>query len=67
MDTENRPSTCDTCGKPATSFARDLIKRPNANTGNWEASPSSYVKAGCEDHPVTSETHRSYFSLLAEE
>lgn len=50
-------SNCDTCGKPAVTFAFDVIRVPNHESGFWETRPYGGTKAGCELHPVKSETH----------
>lgn len=49
---------CDVCKKPATCWARDLIDASNAlidpNDEVHRYMPTSYLKAGCKDHPVVS-------------
>lgn len=45
---------CDRCEKPATSMATDTMRHevPGHMWVQW--SPVSYIKYGCEDHPVES-------------
>jgi hypothetical protein len=52
----NTPAVCDTCGKPAIMLARDVFRYENWKTGYYECRPHGTVKAGCDEHPVTSET-----------
>lgn len=48
---------CDTCGEPATMFARDM-KRYVGETGRSfeEYLPVAPLKRGCDEHPVQSKT-----------
>lgn len=57
------PERCDTCGEPATNFARDAREvEPLAGSDGslyeqWEV--AEHIKAGCVEHPAQSvETRR---------
>lgn len=50
-------TTCDTCGKPATQWARDFIVHENPASHFAEARPLYYVKSGCDEHPVESKEY----------
>lgn len=50
---------CDTCGEPATCWARDVIRTANIETGCYDHGATGGVKRGCEKHPVDSETFTS--------
>lgn len=47
---------CDTCGKPATSMARDVILIDNPTSTINSYKPSNTIKLGCGEHPVESNT-----------
>lgn len=51
------PHCCDVCGKPATHLVRDVLEKPNTEKVYREFAPSTQVRAGCDDHPVTSKTY----------
>lgn len=51
------PTTCDTCGKPATSLARDVLRHEVPGASWVTFSPAGSTKAGCDDHPVSSVEH----------
>jgi hypothetical protein len=51
--------TCDVCGAPATSVARDIVETFNRDTGCAEFKPHNAVKHGCADHPPESEIHQA--------
>ena len=45
---------CDTCGKPATRFARDTRRSSCIRCGYVKYVCTGPLKAGCDEHPVES-------------
>jgi hypothetical protein len=50
---------CGVCGRPATHWARDIIRTPNYETGIVELAPIGAATHGCDEHPAESHEYHS--------
>ena len=70
INTVDQPPKCDVCDRPATTFARDAYDATGPLDMIVKYRPVDYIKKGCDEHPVASETFdcRTNFvpSLLSE-